>query len=99
MKRLARLTGVFVSLLIASPAVAEEVTVTVKGMVCTFCAQGIKKTFSKKPGVEVLEVDLDKKVVRLKLAQPSTLADEDIVSAITDAGYDVLKIDRGPDHE
>ncbi|MBD2231477.1 heavy-metal-associated domain-containing protein [Phormidium tenue] len=78
----------------SSVALAEEVTVTVKGMVCSFCAQGIKKTFGKLESVENVEVDLDKKFVKLDLKDGATLSDETIKEAINDAGYEVEKMER-----
>jgi copper chaperone CopZ len=75
-------------------AAAEEITATVKGMVCSFCAQGIKKTFGKNEHVEKVEVDLDNKLVKLKVKEGHVLTDEVITKAIADAGYDVLKIER-----
>ena len=86
---------VFASLLLTMPlcAFAEEVTVTVKGMVCSFCAQGIKKTFSKEENVSSIEVDLDKKLVTLQLKDGKATDDQLIEKTIKDAGYDVLKIE------
>ena len=83
--------------LCAAPAAvyAEAVTITVKGMVCSFCAQGIKKTFGKIADVKQVDVDLEKKLVTLDLKEGSTLSDEQIENTIEDAGYDVLKIERG----
>lgn len=75
-------------------AFAEKIDVTVKGMVCSFCAQGIKKTFSKKENVTNVNVDLDKKLVEIETKKDSSISDDDIRSAITDAGYDVLEIKR-----
>jgi mercuric ion binding protein len=83
-----------VSLLFSSTAYAEKISITVKGMVCSFCAQGIKKTFERKNGVEKVEVDLDKKIVTISSAQGATLSDDDIKKAIKDAGYEVLTIER-----
>lgn len=78
----------------SSVALAEQVTVTVKGMVCSFCAQGIKKTFGKLESVKNVEVDLDKKFVKLDLKDNATLSDEVIKEAINDAGYEVEKMER-----
>lgn len=94
---------VFVSLCLFTPTpetvLAEEssqqITVLVKGMVCSFCAQGIKKTFSKRTGVEEIKVDLEKKVVSLKVNKnENTLPDAEIKELINDAGYEVLSINR-----
>lgn len=77
-------------------AYAEQVTVTVKGMVCSFCAQGIKKTFMRKDGVEKVDVDLDKKLVTITTAQGVSLKDSDLTESIVDAGYEVVTIERKP---
>lgn len=77
-------------------AYAEQVTVTVKGMVCSFCAQGIKKTFMRKDGVEKVNVDLDKKLVTITTAQGVSLKDSDLTESIVDSGYEVVTIERKP---
>ena len=85
---------VFLAPFSAGAAQYEKITVTVKGMVCSFCAQGIKKTFGKIREVRAVEVDLDKKFVKLELKDGAALSDEVIRKNITDAGYDVEKIER-----
>lgn len=87
----------FVALLFPSLVRADQITVTVKGMVCSFCAQGIKKTFGKNENVKNVDVDLDKKIVKVETQPGKTIKDADIVRTINDAGYDVLKIERGND--
>ena len=47
----------FLSLVFAMPT---SVQIEVKGMVCSFCAQGIKKNISKLEAVESVKVDLKK---------------------------------------
>lgn len=81
-------------LLIPTISFAEQVTITVKGMVCSFCAQGIKKTFGKMEDVKTVNVDLEKKFVKLELKDGSKLTNEAIEVGIKDAGYDVEKIER-----
>ncbi len=71
-------------------ALAAETTVNVKGMVCSMCAQGIEKKF-KAAGMEKIQVDLDEKVVHLS---GKDLSDEEIKKIITEAGYNVERIDR-----
>jgi len=73
---------------------AEEVRLAVKGMVCAFCAQGIKKKFSAEKSVEKVEVDLDKMEVVLNLKEGMNLADEEIRKIIIDAGYALEKVER-----
>ncbi len=77
-------------------AYAEQVTVTVKGMVCSFCAQVIKKTFMRKDGVEKVDVDLDKKLVTITTSQGVTLKDAELTESIVDSGYEVVMIERKP---
>jgi mercuric ion binding protein len=76
--------------LFAFPAFAGEITVNVKGMVCSMCAQGIEKKF-KAAGMESVHVNLDEKVVHLS---GPDMSDEAITKLITEAGYNVAKISR-----
>lgn len=85
----------FACFLAAASVRVEEVTVIVKGMVCSFCAQGIKKTFGKNENVTAVDVDLDKKVVRVTIKPNGKLSDEEIKQTIIDSGFDVVTIERG----
>jgi copper chaperone CopZ len=82
---------IFALLISTSTAFATVVEVQVNGMVCSMCAQGIKKKFSA-IGVEKLDVDLDKKIVRLD--HPAPPSDEKIKSLIEESGYAVKSIRR-----
>lgn len=84
----------FAALFHSGAVFAETAKVTVKGMVCAFCAQGIKKKFGENPNVQSTEVNLDKKVVDLEFKKEKTLSDEEIKKLITEAGYNVVKIER-----
>ena len=83
-------------LLLLTPvfASAEDLKIQVNGMVCSFCAQGIKKTFGKQDAVDNIKVDLDSKVIEIKLKQGKTLTDEEVTTLIKDSGYDVVSIER-----
>lgn len=80
--------------LMAFPAHAETARVTINGMVCAFCAVGIKKTFGKLDAVEKIDVDLDNRLVTVVMKNGQTLDDAIIKKVITDAGYDAVKIER-----
>lgn len=84
----------FLSIAIPGLATAEEIKITVKGMVCSFCAQGIKKQFSAISGVEKVEPNLDQKLVVVTTKEGAVLADDKIKDLIKDAGYDVVNIER-----
>lgn len=80
--------------LMSSVAYANEIKISVKGMVCSFCAQGIEKSFKKESTVEKINVELEKNLVTLKLKSDQTLDDSKIKKIIEDAGYNVEKINR-----
>lgn len=98
MKRIVTLVAITISILtLPSLGYAEEIIITVKGMVCSFCAQGIKKTFMSKEGVEKVEVNLDTKVVTITTAKGHSLQDADVKDSITDAGYELVSLERKTD--
>ncbi len=83
-------------LLAPGPASAEEVNVKVNGMVCGFCAQGIKSKLMEQEGVEAVDVDLETKVVTVSLDTGAAVDNETIRTLIADSGYDTVSIDRSP---
>lgn len=88
------LTAVLPLVTFCSLVQAERISISVKGMVCSFCAQGIKKTFGRKDSVQDVAVDLDTKVVTITTKTSATLPDAEIRESIVDAGYEVLTIER-----
>ena len=81
--------------LMAGAASAETIKVSVNGLVCSFCATGIEKTFKKEAPVDTVKVDLDNKLVTITTKPDQTLDDKKVTTLITDAGYSVTKITRG----
>ena len=82
---------------VVAQALAGEtpnIDVTVKGMVCSFCVQGIEKTFKKESAVETVKVDLKKSMVSLWIKEKNSLSDDRIVSLVKDSGYNVAQIKR-----
>ncbi len=80
--------------LMSSMAHADNVKVTVNGMVCGFCAQGITKKLTKTESVEKINVDLESKIVSFSEIKGKEFKDEDIKKLLTEAGYTVVKIER-----
>lgn len=70
-----------------------SVKATVNGMVCAFCAQGIEKRLSKMPATKAVFVDLQRKVVAVEAKDGHKLDEKAITEEITDAGYDVVKME------
>ena len=83
-----------ITLLLTNVAYAKDINVSVKGMVCGFCAQGIAKKFKSRPEIENVEVSLEKKLVSLKTKNGKDIPDQEIQSILTEAGYNIEKIDR-----
>lgn len=72
----------------------EKINVTVKGMVCSFCSQGITKKFKEQPEVASVKVNLDDHLVTIETKDNLSLKDESITKILGDSGYTVEKISR-----
>lgn len=88
------LTLVLAMSFISFAAHAETAHVTVNGMVCAFCAQGLEKSFGKMDSVDKINVDLDNMQVTIAVKSGKQLDDAAIKKAITDNGLDTVKIER-----
>jgi periplasmic mercuric ion binding protein len=86
-----KLLSIFV-LAASGSLMAESIHIEVKGMVCSFCAQGITKKFKAEKAIDSVHVNLDEYFVHLETK--SEISDERIRKIITDAGYTVSSIKR-----
>lgn len=68
--------------------------ISVNGMVCSFCAQGIEKRLKAMPGIEAVHIDLSKGMVEVTARSGASLDAATLKQALRDAGYDVRRIDR-----
>ncbi len=66
---------------------------TVEGMMCAHCTGRVEKALSALEGVTAVEMDLEQKTAAVTLASP--VADEVLVKAVADAGYEVTDIRSG----
>jgi copper chaperone CopZ len=73
---------------------AETAKITVNGMVCAFCAQGIEKSLSQFNAVDQVHVDLDQMLVTAHIKDGFALDDATIQKSINDSGLDMVKIER-----
>jgi copper chaperone CopZ len=78
----------------SSFAYAKDLKVTVNGMVCSFCAQGIQKKLTAQAAVKNVDVNLEDHLVRVALKDGADLSDAVITQILVDAGYTVSKIER-----
>ena len=65
-----------------------EKTFNVKGMMCQHCQARVKDALDAVEGVEKTVVDLDNGTATVTLSKD--IADDALVKAITDAGYEVV---------
>jgi copper chaperone CopZ len=84
------------ALLGLSQASLASMKVTVNGMVCSFCAQGIEKSLLKLDGTQAVLVDLKNKVVVVEAKEGKTLNEKDVRQEIIDSGYDVVNVETIP---
>lgn len=76
----------------AALAATQTLKVTVNGMVCAFCAQGIEKKLRALQQTHDVYVNLKQRIVAVELKTGQTLSDDILKSLIKDAGYDVTEI-------
>lgn len=86
MKKL--VTVIALSAVLSTPAWAatQTVTLSVTGMTCAACPITIKKALNKVEGVEIIEINLEKKEARITFDDAKTTV-EALVEATTNAGY------------
>jgi periplasmic mercuric ion binding protein len=89
----------FLSVLVLCSAMAfaddgHSIRVSIKGMVCNFCAQGLKKVFAQEKVIEGISVSLERRQLLFTLRAGTSLDDARIIERVKDAGYEVEKIER-----
>ncbi|MEY3540588.1 MAG: hypothetical protein RL184_660 [Pseudomonadota bacterium] len=84
---------VVIAFMSLSQSALASMKVTVNGMVCSFCAQGIEKSILKMDETKAVFVDLKNKVVVIEAKDGKTLNEKLISQEIKDSGYDVVKIE------
>ncbi|MEI8025019.1 MAG: heavy-metal-associated domain-containing protein [Pseudomonadota bacterium] len=76
--------------------VVHSTKIFLKGMVCSFCAQGLIKAFKGAEGVASVQASLDDGSITLQFLDGRTLSDESISKIAKDSGFDVKKIEPLP---
>ena len=77
-----------------TPAPPKTIALTVDGMVCAFCAQGIERRLRALQATERVYVNLKERLVAVALKEGKDLGDEQLRAELKDAGYDVRAITR-----
>jgi mercuric ion binding protein len=73
---------------------AGTIELTVHGLVCGFCAQGIEKTLRKNEATADVVVNLEHKLVAVSTKPGTDITDDTLRKALQDSGYDVKAIVR-----
>src|SRR5262245_42301236 len=89
-----RIALLLLALLGASGVHAATIELTVNGLVCGFCAQGIEKTLRRNAATDDVFVSLENRLVAVATKPDTDIADDVLRKALQDAGYDVKAIAR-----
>lgn len=82
------------ALMFSPAALTATIEMTVNGLVCGFCAQGIEKTLRKNPATADVLVSLENRLVAVITKDGQDISDDELRKALTNAGYDVKAIER-----
>jgi copper chaperone CopZ len=71
-----------------------DIAVYATGIVCSFCAQGLKKTFKKHPSIEKLDIDIESMTISIYLKEGKNIFNWTLKRKIKDAGFNIKEIKR-----
>jgi mercuric ion binding protein len=89
-----RIAAALLAVLVSGSASAATIELTVNGLVCGFCAQGIEKTLRRNAATDDVFVSLENRLVAIATKPETDIADDVLRKALKDAGYDVKAIAR-----
>lgn len=92
MKNLLALVCLFLSMTSSNSFATPTFKVTVNGMVCSFCAQGIEKKVKALNETKDVYVNLKSHLVVVEAKDGLTLSQDTLTKIIKDAGYEVKAI-------
>ena len=71
----------------AALAAGTQYAMRVDGLACPYCAYGIEKKLNKVDGVEKIDIDLNKGLVVVNVADGVELSEEQMTQLFKDAGF------------
>ena len=89
-----RIAILLLALLGPSGIDAATIELTVNGLVCGFCAQGIEKTLRRNAATDDVFVSLENRLVAIATKPDADIPDDVLRKSLQDAGYDVKAIAR-----
>jgi len=93
MKHLLLVVGLGLTLTSLNTFATPSYKVTMKGMVCSFCAQGIEKKMKALSETKDVYVDMKNRLVAVEVKEGLTLSQDVINKIIKDVGYEVKSIE------
>jgi copper chaperone CopZ len=93
MKHLLLVVGLGLTLTSLNTFATPSYKVTMKGMVCSFCAQGIEKKMKALSETKDVYVDMKNRLVVVEVKEGLTLSQDVINKIIKDVGYAVQSIE------
>lgn len=93
-KTFATLALILASTFASSLLEARSLRVEVNGLVCAFCADGIRAAFARQPAAAEVFVSLENRLVAIELKPGQDLSEATTRKLLTDAGYTVVGIQR-----
>ncbi len=93
MKHLLVVVALGLSLISLNSFATPSYKVTVNGMVCSFCAQGIEKKMKALSETKAVYVELKNHLVVVEAKEGSNISQDVIKKIIKDAGYEVKSIE------
>lgn len=80
----------------AAFAAGTQYVLRVDGLACPYCAYGIEKKLKKTEGVETIDIDINKGVVKVNVAEGVTLTEAQMAKLINDAGFTLRGMTEKP---
>lgn len=82
---------------LSSTALSETLEVTIHGMTCSFCADGLRRNLAHLTDVQQVDVSLKHKKVRIR-TKSGVVPDIDLIrQAVRDAGFTPVDVRTIPD--
>ena len=78
----------------AAPPATATIEMSVDGLVCAFCAQGIEKKLRKDAATADVLVSLEHKLVAVALKPGRDIGDDALRALLTEAGYTLRDVKR-----
>ncbi len=87
MKKMVMMTLLVLAWNVAALAAGTQYAMRVDGLACPYCAYGIEKKLNEIDGVEKIDVDLNKGLVVVNVADGVKLSEEQMTQLFNDAGF------------